>query len=83
MSLIELSEQEIQRRESLQKLRDLGIDPYPAALFPVNSSAKEIKNDFEDGKPSRKNLSRWWAKTHRKGARQRQNECPRTGSQFN
>ena len=40
MSLIELSEQEIQRRESLQKLRDLGIDPYPAALFPVNSSAK-------------------------------------------
>ncbi len=50
MSLIELSEQEIQRRESLQKLRDLGIDPYPAALFPVNSSAKQIKNDFEDGK---------------------------------
>jgi lysyl-tRNA synthetase class 2 len=50
MSLIELSEQEIQRRESLQKLRDLGIDPYPAALFSVNSSAKEIKNDFEDGK---------------------------------
>jgi lysyl-tRNA synthetase class 2 len=50
MSLIELSEQEIQRRESLQKLRDLGIDPYPAALFPVNSYAKEIKNDFEDGK---------------------------------
>jgi len=50
MSLIELSEQEIQRRESLQKLRDLGIDPYPAALFPVNSSAKEIKSVFEDGK---------------------------------
>ncbi len=50
MSLIELSEQEIQRRESLQKLRDLGIDPYPAALFPVNSYAKEIKSDFEDGK---------------------------------
>ncbi|MEY3126694.1 MAG: lysine--tRNA ligase, partial [Bacteroidota bacterium] len=50
MSLIELSEQELQRRESLQKLRDLGLDPYPAALFPVNSSAKEIKSDFEDGK---------------------------------
>ena len=50
MSLIELSEQELQRRESLQKLRDLGIDPYPAALFPLNSSAKEIKSDFEDGK---------------------------------
>jgi lysyl-tRNA synthetase class 2 len=50
MNLIELSEQEIQRRESLQKLRDLGIDPYPASLFPVNSSAKEIKKDFEDGK---------------------------------
>ncbi|NBR14726.1 MAG: lysine--tRNA ligase, partial [Crocinitomicaceae bacterium] len=50
MSLSELSEQEILRRESLQKLRDLGIDPYPAALYPVSDYAKEIKQNFEDGK---------------------------------
>lgn len=50
MSHIELSEQELQRRESLQKLRDLGIDPYPAALFPVNAFATEIKKHFEEGK---------------------------------
>ncbi|MEY4804834.1 MAG: lysine--tRNA ligase, partial [Bacteroidota bacterium] len=37
MSHPELSEQEILRRESLQKLRDLGIDPYPAALYPVDA----------------------------------------------
>ena len=50
MSHIELSEQELQRRESLQKLRDLGIDPYPAALFPVDAFATEIKKNFEEGK---------------------------------
>jgi lysyl-tRNA synthetase class 2 len=42
-----LSEQEQFRRQSLQSIRDLGIDPYPAALFPVNAYAKDIKNDFE------------------------------------
>ena len=40
-----LSEQEQFRRQSLQSIRDLGIDPYPAALFPVNAYAKDIKND--------------------------------------
>ena len=50
MSHPELSEQEILRRESLQKLRDLGIDPYPAALYPVDAFAADIKQDFEDGK---------------------------------
>ncbi|MEY4286872.1 MAG: lysine--tRNA ligase [Bacteroidota bacterium] len=50
MSHPELSEQEILRRESLQKLRDLGIDPYPAALYPVDAYAADIKQDFEDGK---------------------------------
>lgn len=50
MSFQELSEQEIQRRETLQKLRDLGIDPYPAALYPVDHKAEEIKNNFEEGK---------------------------------
>jgi len=50
MSHPELSEQEIQRRESLHKLRELGIDPYPAALYPVDAFATEIKEKFEDGK---------------------------------
>jgi lysyl-tRNA synthetase class 2 len=50
MSHPELSEQEILRRESLQKLRDLGIDPYPAALYPVDAFATDIKQDFKDGK---------------------------------
>jgi lysyl-tRNA synthetase, class II len=50
MSVIELSEQELLRRASLKKLRELGIDPYPAALFPVNAYAEELKQHFEDGK---------------------------------
>ena len=50
MSHSELSEQEIQRRESLHKLRELGIDPYPAALYPVDAFASDIKEKFEDGK---------------------------------
>ena len=45
----ELSEQEIVRRESLRKLIDLGIDPYPAAEFPVNILAKEVKEKFAAG----------------------------------
>ena len=45
-----LSEQEIIRREKLAKLRALGIDPYPAPLFPVDHSSEDIKNNFEDGK---------------------------------
>lgn len=43
----QLSEQEIQRREDLQKLRDLGIDPYPAALYPVNTTAQQITQEFD------------------------------------
>ncbi|MFT4602843.1 MAG: lysyl-tRNA synthetase class 2 [Arenicella sp.] len=50
MSTIDLSEQEIQRRETLQKLRDHGIEPYPAALFPVDAKSTEIKADFKNGK---------------------------------
>ncbi len=46
MTNISLSEQEIIRRNSLQKLRDLGIDPYPAAEYPVNCLASEIKSHF-------------------------------------
>jgi lysyl-tRNA synthetase class 2 len=45
-----LSEQEIIRREKLQSLRNLNIDPYPAALFPVDHTTSEIKAQFEEGK---------------------------------
>jgi lysyl-tRNA synthetase class 2 len=47
---MQLSEQEVVRREKLAKLRDLGINPYPADLFPVDTSSKEIKADFTEGK---------------------------------
>ena len=47
---IHLSEQEQVRRESLQKLRDLGIDPYPAALYPVDTLSTDIEANFEEGK---------------------------------
>ena len=46
----QLSEQEIIRREKLGKLRDLGINPYPADLYPVNTLSKEIKENYEEGK---------------------------------
>jgi lysyl-tRNA synthetase class 2 len=43
-----LSEQEIVRREKLEELKKLGIDPYPAALYPVNNFSTEIKASFSD-----------------------------------
>lgn len=46
----ELSEQELLRRQKLQQLRNLGIEPYPAALFPVTDQAADLKNNFEEGK---------------------------------
>lgn len=45
-----LSEQELVRREKLAKLRELGINPYPADLYPVSHTSKQIKDHFEDGK---------------------------------
>ena len=45
-----LSEQEIIRREKLEKLRALGIDPYPAPLYPVDNTSAEIKASFAEGK---------------------------------
>ena len=50
MSNQELSEQEIIRRNSLSKLRELGIDPYPAAEYKVNATSNEIKENFSEGK---------------------------------
>ena len=47
---MQLSEQEIIRREKLQALRDLNINPYPADLFPVNHTSKQVKENFSEGK---------------------------------
>ena len=48
--MTKISEQEQIRREKLKALKDLGIDPYPAALFPVNTDSKSIKENFSEGK---------------------------------
>ena len=48
MNILELSEQEIVRRNNLQQLRDLGIDPYPAAEYPVTAWSTDIIKDFVD-----------------------------------
>ena len=49
MSTASLSDQEILRRETLEKLREYGIDPYPAALYPVSHKALEIKENYKEG----------------------------------
>ncbi|MBW7868931.1 MAG: lysine--tRNA ligase [Brumimicrobium sp.] len=48
MSYTDLSELEIQRRETLQKIREYGIEPYPAALYPVQNKAQEIKQNYKE-----------------------------------
>ncbi|MCQ2204188.1 MAG: lysine--tRNA ligase [Bacteroidales bacterium] len=54
MSLIEdLSEQEINRRNNLQALRDMGIDPYPAAEYPTDAFSTDIIASFKDDEPQR------------------------------
>ncbi|CAL2083342.1 lysine--tRNA ligase [Tenacibaculum sp. 190524A02b] len=47
---MQLSEQEVVRREKLTKLRELGINPYPADLYPLDTNSKQIKQDFTEGK---------------------------------
>jgi lysyl-tRNA synthetase class 2 len=47
---MQLSEQEVIRREKLTKLREMGIDPYPAALYPVDTNSKNIKENYKEGK---------------------------------
>ena len=49
MNVLELSEQEIGRRQSLQELRKIGINPYPAAEFPTNAFSTDIKEHFKEG----------------------------------
>ena len=53
MNVLELSEQEIGRRESLQELRNMGINPYPAAEYPTNAFSTDILQDFQDDAPQR------------------------------
>ena len=53
MNVLELSEQEIGRRQSLEELRAMGIDPYPAAEYPTNAFSTDIKADFNDDEPRR------------------------------
>ena len=53
MNILELSEQEIGRRESLQELRNMGIDPYPAAEYPTNAFSTDIRDNFRDEDESR------------------------------
>ena len=48
MNILELSEQEIVRRQSLQELRNMGIDPYPAAEFPTNATTADIRQDYKE-----------------------------------
>ncbi|MFD0835370.1 lysine--tRNA ligase [Mariniflexile aquimaris] len=47
---MQLSEQELVRREKLTRLRELGVNPYPADLYPVTHTSKQIKSQFEAGK---------------------------------
>ena len=49
MNVLELSEQEIVRRQCLEELRQMGINPYPAEEFPVNAYSTDIRDNFVDG----------------------------------
>ena len=53
MSLLDLSEQEIVRRNSLAEMRNMGIEPYPAAEYEVNAYTTDIKDEFKDEEPVR------------------------------
>lgn len=57
MNILELSEQEVFRRESLQELRNFGIEPYPAALYNVDAYSIEIKDAFDDEKTPPREVS--------------------------
>lgn len=48
MNVLELSEQEIVRRHSLQELRNMGVEPYPAAEYPTNAYSTDIKSEFKE-----------------------------------
>jgi lysyl-tRNA synthetase class 2 len=53
MNILELSEQEIVRRNNLEAIKELGIDPYPAAEYPTNAFSTDIIDSFTDDAPQR------------------------------
>ena len=58
MNVLELSEQEIVRRNNLNEMRAMGIEPYPAAEFPTNIFSTQVKDEFkEDGEPCEVSLA--------------------------
>jgi len=57
MNILEMSEQEIIRRNSLETMRSMGIDPYPAAEFPVNADAADIRENFDDNAEPKRQVS--------------------------
>ena len=57
MEQAQLNEQELGRRESLARLRELGIEPYPAAEYTVNASSEDIKEGYDDDKHNFDNVS--------------------------
>lgn len=56
MNILDLSEQEIERRNSLKELREMGINPYPAAEYPTDAFSTEIKDNFIDGEDNRRDV---------------------------
>ena len=62
MSNIDLSEQELIRRSSLQRLRDLGINPYPANQFKINVTANQILTTFNPEIPNLQDLMKYLCK---------------------
>ena len=58
---MQLSEQEVIRREKLNEIIQLGINPYPPELFEVNASAKDILENYERNKVDYKNIEQAYA----------------------
>ncbi|MGL5938059.1 MAG: lysine--tRNA ligase [Phocaeicola sp.] len=57
MNVLELSEQEIIRRNSLNELRELGVDPYPAAEYVTNAFSTDIKTEFKEDESEPRKVS--------------------------
>jgi lysyl-tRNA synthetase class 2 len=57
MNILELGEQEIIRRNSLEQMRNAGINPYPAAEYPVNAYSEEIKGNFKDAEEAKRQVA--------------------------
>ena len=57
MNVLELSEQEIIRRNSLNEMRAMGIDPYPAAEYVTNAFSTDIKAEFKDDEAEPRKVS--------------------------